>query len=65
VPSQQQIRLVLYDTLGQEVRTVAEGLFRAGTHRASIDISDLRPGIYYYALQSGTQRQTRKLLVME
>jgi len=65
VPSQQQIRLVLYDTLGQEVRTVAEGLFRAGTHRASIEISDLRPGIYYYALQSGTQRQTRKLLVME
>lgn len=65
LPTQQQIRLVLFDTLGQEVRTVTEGLFRAGTHRASIDISGLRPGIYYYTLQTDGQRKARKLLVME
>ena len=65
LPAQQHIRLVLFDTLGQEVRTVTEGLFRAGTHRASISISDLRPGIYYYTLQTDSQRLTRKLLVME
>lgn len=65
LPKQKHIRLMLYDTLGQEVRMITEGLFRAGSHRASIDIADLRPGIYYYALQSDDHRETRKLLVME
>jgi len=65
LPAQQQIRLVLHDTLGQRVGTVAEGLYRAGTHRVSIDISGLRPGIYYYTLQTDGQRLARKLLVME
>ncbi|MBN1447291.1 MAG: PQQ-dependent sugar dehydrogenase, partial [Bacteroidetes bacterium] len=65
LPGQQSVRLVLYDTLGRELRTITEGSYAAGSHRVSLGIGGLQPGIYYYSLHTDETRLTRKLLVME
>jgi glucose/arabinose dehydrogenase len=65
LPEQQSVRLVLYDTLGQELRTVAQGFYQAGSHRLQIKLTGLRPGLYYYTLETEGRRQAKKLLVME
>ena len=65
LPMQQNLRVVLYDTLGKEIRTVAQGLYAAGIHRVQMNVGGLRPGVYYYTLETGRARQARKLLVME
>ncbi len=65
LPEQQNIRVVLYDTLGRELRTAAEGLYQAGTHRIRLHVGDLQPGVYLYSLLTEGTRKTKKLLVME
>jgi hypothetical protein len=46
------VRLVLADALGREVITVAEGIFAAGSYRATADVSLLPAGVYYARLQT-------------
>jgi glucose/arabinose dehydrogenase len=65
LPSQLQIRLILYDTLGRKLRTLTDELYPGGQHSVSMDVSMLRPGVYFYALLSGGFRLTRKLVVIE
>ena len=65
LPAASTIRLVLHDTLGRELRTVAEGSYAAGTHRLRLSIADLKPGVYFYVLQTEGTRKTKKLLVLE
>ncbi|MCB2204881.1 PQQ-dependent sugar dehydrogenase [bacterium] len=65
LPAQQEMQLALYDTLGRQLRVVAEGRFDAGTHRFRIATADLSPGVYIYALRSEGVQLSKKLLVME
>ncbi|MDX9759208.1 MAG: PQQ-dependent sugar dehydrogenase [Bacteroidota bacterium] len=65
VPAKQSVRLILYDTLGRAVRTIANGEFDAGIHRLRVDIATLPAGIYFTALHIGRERLTRKLVILE
>ncbi|MFZ1729492.1 MAG: PQQ-dependent sugar dehydrogenase [Bacteroidota bacterium] len=65
LPSPTAIRLVLYDALGRKLRTLSDEWYESGIHSLPIQISDLRPGVYFYALLSGGSRLTQKLVVME
>jgi glucose/arabinose dehydrogenase len=65
LPSEMRVRLVLYDTLGRELRTVTEASYAAGRHSVALDISALRPGVYLYSLHFGSFRLTKRLAVME
>jgi len=65
LPASAQTRVVLYDTLGRELQTLADGVYESGQHRISLDISALRPGVYFYAMHATGTRLTRKLVVME
>ncbi len=65
LPAAVQARVVLYDTLGRELRTLTDTAFGIGQHRISLDIRALRPGIYFYSLHTNGTRMTRKLVVID
>lgn len=65
LPSPGTARIVLYDTLGRELRTLTDASFAAGQHRVTLDIGTLPAGLYFYSLHSGTGSLTRKLLILE
>ncbi|WP_299117252.1 family 16 glycosylhydrolase [uncultured Winogradskyella sp.] len=48
-------RLELYNSIGQKVKTI--------NNASSIDVSDLRQGLYFLNIQSGNSVVTKKLLV--
>jgi beta-lactamase superfamily II metal-dependent hydrolase len=59
--------LKLYNVLGQEVRSLADGEHSAGTHRVSWDGRDdqgrrVSSGVYFYRLESGENQASGKLL---
>jgi hypothetical protein len=58
-------RLVLFDILGRQVATLADGAFDAGTHRVQLNGGDLPSGIYVLGLISAAQVDTRKLLLLK
>jgi len=58
--------LKIYDVLGREVATLAKDELKAGVlHQATFSASNLSSGLYFYRLESGDQRQVRKLLLMK
>lgn len=65
LPQAGQVRMSLVNTLGQQIRVLESGLKPAGSHSVSISLGDLPSGVYFYTLESGTFRQTRKLVLMK
>lgn len=58
--------LKVYDVLGKEVATVAEGMFNAGERNTfTFNASNLTSGVYYYRLVSNAAVETRTMLLMK
>lgn len=59
------VTLTIFNTLGQEVATLAEGELEAGYHEVQFDASHLASGIYLYQLRAGAFVETRKLMILQ
>lgn len=58
--------LKVFDVLGKEVATLANGTFNAGElNTFNFDASGLPSGMYYYRLISDAKIETRKMLLMK
>jgi hypothetical protein len=64
LPLKSQVVLIVYNTLGQEVATLARGEREGGYHEVRFDASNLSSGVYFYRLTVGDFVQTRKLLLL-
>lgn len=64
LPSDDVIRLAVYDLLGREVRVLAQGLTRAGEHVARFDGSNLPSGLYIYRIESAEFKASAKMLLL-
>ena len=60
-----EVRLVVYDLLGQEVAVLVNGQQEAGTHSIPFDGSALSSGLYLYRLEAGLFRQTKSMLLLK
>jgi hypothetical protein len=47
-----EVRLAVYNLLGQEVQVLTEGMYGAGLHQLTFDGSDLASGVYLYRLST-------------
>lgn len=59
------VRLDVFNLMGQRVATLTDGFQQSGTHTISFDASNLASGVYLYRLQAGTQIQTRKMTLIK
>ncbi len=57
--------LKVYDVLGREVATLADGMLEAGTHRVTFDGTGLASGVYIYRLESNNFVQSKKMVLMK
>ncbi len=58
-------RLTVFNALGQKVRTLVNRRMAAGNFDIIFDARDLPSGVYFYTLQSGNLRITRKMLLLQ
>jgi hypothetical protein len=65
LPEPSYITLKVFDAIGTEVETIAEGNYPAGVHEIIFDASRLSSGIYLYRIISGTNESTRKMMVVK
>jgi hypothetical protein len=70
LPRKAEATLVVYNVLGQHVRTLARSVFSAGEHEVMWDGIDesgaeVSSGVYFYRLVSETQRVTRKMVLLK
>jgi hypothetical protein len=65
LPSDVPVTLKVYNSIGQEVATLVDGLQPAGVHQAVWDAKGLPSGVYIYRLNAGTFVETKKMTLMK
>ena len=59
-----EISLVLFDSFGRMVTTLAEGWQESGSHVIRMNLEGLAGGVYYYRLRQGEQELIRQIRVV-
>ncbi|MCC5934163.1 MAG: T9SS type A sorting domain-containing protein [Balneolales bacterium] len=65
LPETAEVRLEVYNVLGQRVAVLVNGTQQAGWHTASFDASRLSSGLYLYRLQAGSYVETRSMILVK
>lgn len=65
LPEASDVKLMVFNVLGQEVATLAEGRYPAGRHLVQWDAQGKASGTYFYRLQSGNKVQTRSMVLLK
>lgn len=60
-----ETRIVVYDQLGNKVKTLIDKYQSAGNHSVSFNGTGLASGIYFYTIQCGAISETKKLVLLE
>ena len=64
LPVSGQVRLTVYNTLGQVVKQLVNKKQPKGTHRVTFDAGNLPSGLYFYRLETKGRVLTRKMLIV-
>jgi photosystem II stability/assembly factor-like uncharacterized protein len=65
LPAIATVELKIFDVLGRDVQTLVNERQSAGIHSVIFDARDLSSGVYFYRLQAGNYRASKKLLLLK
>jgi len=65
VPESGNIRLSVFNIVGEEVAVLVDGFSQAGFYEVTFDASNLSTGVYLYKLQSANSVQTKKMMLLK
>lgn len=65
IPNNSKVLLKVFNSLGQEVATLVDGDQTAGAYSVTWDASSVSSGVYFYQLVSGSEVQTRKMILIK
>ena len=64
VPKHTQLKINLYNVLGELVKTISEGLYEPGYYQTEFNAQNLPSGIYIYRMESGEPLQSKKMILI-
>ena len=64
LPRRTRVKLNIYNLLGQKIVTLVSGIQSAGLHQIEWQAPSLAGGIYIYRLNTGSARQSRRMLLL-
>ena len=65
IPNSGDVRLEVFNLLGQSVKTLVDGRIEAGTHRISWNAGDQASGMYFYKLTAGNYEETKRMTLLK
>jgi len=65
LPELGEVKIEVYNNLGQKVATLFNGRKSTGFHEIKFDASSLASGLYFYRIQAGQFIRVKKMLVMK
>ena len=64
VPEKGNVKITLYNLLGEKVADLFDAVLEPGYHRVQFDAQGLSSGVFLYVMESGHFRQTKKMILM-
>lgn len=65
MPVSAHVSIKVYNTLGQEIKTLVDGVRGAGYHTVSFDANDLSNGVYLYVMETGGFAVTKRMTLLK
>lgn len=65
IPEMSDVRLDVFNILGQRVATLVDGNMNAGAHTVQFDASNLSSGVYLYRLSTGNVTAQRTMMLVK
>ena len=65
INSRQHVTMKIYDLLGREIGTPVNDVQEPGFYEVVFDASALASGVYLYSLQSGSQTEIQKMILLK
>ncbi|MGA2668427.1 MAG: T9SS type A sorting domain-containing protein, partial [Ignavibacteria bacterium] len=65
LPKASSVKLVVYDMLGREVKTLVNEYKQAGSYNVSFDASSLASGVYFYRIYAGDFTNVKKMMLIK
>lgn len=65
LPNDGNVRLILFDNLGREVKTILNEFRQAGYYTEGFDASGFPSGVYFYRIENGKNIATKKMLLLK
>ena len=65
IPVNSLVKIILYDVLGRELKTLVNEYIKPGTYEVMFDGTDYPSGIYFYRLSTGGFSETKRMLIVK
>ncbi len=65
IPEKNMVTLKIFNVLGQEVKSLINREYSAGSYEVNFDASRLSSGIYFYTISAGDFHATKKMILMK
>jgi len=65
MPKGDNVKLVVFDILGREVRTLVNEFRSSGVYEVNFDASALSSGVYFYRVETGDFSATKRMLLVK
>lgn len=63
LPQSSHVKVTVYNTLGQQVTVLQDGVMSAGAHHLEWDAGNLSSGIYLYRIEAGDESVSKKMVL--
>ena len=64
VPDRMKIRLEVFDSQGNKVKTLIDEIKEAGTYKVEFDVENFESGEYLYKLESRDYFESKKMILL-
>ena len=65
VPKETNVKINLYNSLGEKIETIVNRVYNTGNHSVNFDASNLRSGVYLYTLEAGDYYMSKKMTLIK
>ena len=65
LPEDGNVRLIVSNTIGQEIMTLASDYYTKGMHTIQMDVNTMSTGVYFYKLESNNKSITKQLTLVK
>ena len=65
IPTQANVKLSVYNSIGEEVAKLLNENISAGNHQISFDASNLSSGLYFYRISAGSFVDVKKMMLLK
>ncbi len=64
IPTTGYVKLVVYNSIGQQVAELLNSKIEAGNHKVNFDASTFSSGVYFYRISSGDFTSAKKMILL-